>query len=111
MRVVQSVVTPRGALEAVSLEAVVATVQAPLEPAERQSERQVIGALAAQNAPLTLRQIHLKTGVPPAEIQRIVAGLCALGSVRRWNTVIESFAASGFAVSGADFGASLVTTA
>jgi hypothetical protein len=52
----------------------------------------VLTALWTRNIPLTLRQLHLETGVPPTELQSTIVALCLSGSVRRLNTVIESFA-------------------
>lgn len=58
------------------------------------AERQVLTALWAQSTPLTLGQLHMKTGVPAAELQGIVTRLCMCGAARRLNTVIESVCAS-----------------
>jgi hypothetical protein len=77
-----------------SPDAVIPT-QAPLESAEWQ----VLRALAAQGIPLTLRHLHLKTGLPSADLQRILARLRTSGSVRRLNTIVESFIVESFCAS------------
>ncbi len=98
MRVVQLVSTHNAAQQA-GENARVAEDSANLAfrtPADSEwAERQVLTALWAQSAPLTLQQLHRKTGVPAAELEGIVTRLCMCGAARRLNTVIESFSASG----------------
>jgi hypothetical protein len=60
----------------------------------KQAELDVLSSLWASDPPLTVWQLHLKTGVARDELPDVIAGLCAAGSVRKLNTVIESFSAA-----------------
>ena len=68
------------------------TLAAPAD--SERAERRVLSALGAESIPLTLWQLHVRTGVPHSELQRIITRLCISRSVRRLNTLIESFSAS-----------------
>lgn len=61
-------------------------------PAEGPGERLLL-ILRAEGRPLTVRQIARCAGVPLDEAAAALEGLCAAGSVRRLNTVVETYTA------------------
>lgn len=58
-------------------------------------EMLILSALGSDGRYLTLQQLRARTGVPVSELQRVIARLCASRSVRRLNTIVESFCVSG----------------
>ena len=65
------------------------SVQPELEA--RSAEAQVLQTLRSDSLPLTLRQLHSRTGVPVGLLDQATRSLCVARSIRRLNTIVESF--------------------
>jgi MarR family len=59
------------------------------------AEARILSALRSDGRPLTLSQLCARTGMSVAELRRAVDRLCAWKSIRRLNTIIESFCPAG----------------
>lgn len=85
--------SPRRAGEAGSSDALGPESHYPNSPRGTQKGIQVaiFRALWGQRSPLTLRQLHQKTGIPVEHLAEEIAELRSAGHVRRLNTIIESY--------------------
>jgi DNA-binding IclR family transcriptional regulator len=52
---------------------------------------QVFAFVLSATEPVTLRALERQTGIPSADLDRLLDELCDVGLVRRLNTVIQSY--------------------
>jgi len=57
----------------------------------RSAEAEILGTLAVDGRPLTLMQLHVRTGIPLEEVDQITGRLCTARSITRLNTIVETF--------------------